>query len=349
MSPSSPVPAETATPLDVLYDEMRRQNADAVASFLAAHESARAIADRIRRTGRLLMLGMGASHWANRMVRAAYRDIGIDAQAEVLSEEIRQPSVPLERAILITSQSGGSGELRVWLDRQANLTGVVGLTLQSDSLLGRTVPCLLGQGGRERAFAATRSVTITLALHAAVLDALGMDAAPLLDTWRTSSGLPPAAPEPATQALATCRMLVLASRGELLPPLEGAALTFMELARTPAVALELGQLIHGPQEALAPDTALVLVRPDGPDAAGVTRFARNAVSWGVPTVIFDMGDSHPAVEGATVVALPALTGLPAAARLLPAVQKLAIDAAALRVADIGVPQRSSKITDGETE
>jgi fructoselysine-6-P-deglycase FrlB-like protein len=326
---------------------MRRQNADALASLDAAREDAGEIAAHVRSTGRLLMLGMGASHWANRMALASYRAMGVDAQAEVLSEQIRMPLPARQRTALLGSQSGGSGEIRVWLERQADLAGVFGLTLQADSLLGRAVPCLVGRGGRERAFAATRSVTLTLALHAAVLEALGMDAQPLREAWTSAPDLPPPAPEAAVAALYSCNTLVLSSRGELVPALECAGLTYMELARTPAMALELGQLIHGPQEALGPDMALVLARPDGPDAAGVTRFARAAVSWGVPVVLFDMGGRHPAVEGAATIALPALSGLPAVARLLPAVQALAIEAAARRVPGMGVPRRSSKVTDGE--
>lgn len=346
MSRSSPVSAE-AGPLGILHDEMRRQNADAPASLDAARMGAETVAARVRAGGRLLMLGMGASHWANRMALANYRALGVDARAEVLSEQIRMPLPVRERTTLLTSQSGGSGEIRVWLERQPDLAGVFGLTLQADSPLGRAVPCLVGQGGRERAFAATRSVTLTLALHAAVMEALGMDTKALRQTWASAPELPPSAPEAAIAALAGCRTLVLASRGELVPALECAALTFMELSRTPAMALELGQLIHGPQEAMGPDTALVLARPEGADAAGVTRFARAAVSWGVPVLLFDIGVRHPAVEGATVIALPALAGLPAVARLLPAVQALAIEAAARRVPDMGVPRRSSKVTDGE--
>lgn len=347
MFPSSPARAEAATPLALLHDEMRRQDADAIASLDAARDDARPIADRVRSTGRLLMLGMGASHWANRMVLAGYRGLGIDAQAEMLSEALRLPPPPRDRAVLITSQSGGSGEVRAWLGQQRDLAGVYGLTLQPDSLLGRAVPCLIGRGGAEKTFAATRSVMLTLALHAAALEALGLDVTALTRIWQSSPGLPPAPPEAAIDALARCRTLVLASRGELVPVLQGAALTYMELARTFAAGLELGELIHGPQEALGAGTALLLARPDGPDAAGITRFAHDAVSWGVPTVLFDIGDRHPVIEGAVVIQLPASTGLATAVRLLPAVQSLAIAAAARRVPDMGVPQRSSKVTDGE--
>lgn len=347
MFPSSPVHGEPETPLALLHDEMRRQNADALASLDNARRLAGRIAARIRATGQVLMLGMGASHWASRMVLPSYRALGVDARAEVLSEALRLPPPARPRVVLLTSQSGGSGEVRVWLERQPDPTDTFGITLQPESPLGRAVPCLVGRGGRERAFAATRSVTLTLALHAAVLEALGMETAGLRDLL--SSGFDPGHPPPgpAVERLARCSTLVLASRGELVPALECAALTYMELARTPAIALELGQLIHGPQEAMGAATALVLARPDNADADGVTRFALAAVSWDVPVVILDIGDHHPAVAGAATIRLPSASGLSAVVGLLPAVQSLAIAAAARRVADVGVPRRSSKVTDGE--
>lgn len=347
MFPLSPARAEMETPLALLRDEMRRQNAGALASLDRAGELASRIATRIRATGQLLMLGMGASHWANRMVLSSYRALGVDARAEVLSEALRLPPPAGQRVVLLTSQSGGSGEVRVWLGRGEGLADTFGLTLQPESPLGRAVPCLVGEGGRERPFAATRSVVLTLALHATVLEALGLETAGLRDLLSSGFDAWLPAPEPAIERLARCSTLVLASRGELVPALECAALTYMELARTPAIALELGQLIHGPQEAMDAATALVLARPDNVDAAGVTRFAAAAVSWGVPVIVVDIGDRHPAVAGASAIRLPSASGLSALVGLLPAVQSLAIMAAARRVADIGVPRRSSKVTDGE--
>ena len=47
------------------------------------------------------------------------------------------------------------------------------MTLDPSSTLGRALPCLVGAGGVEVAFAATRSLLVTLALHAGVLAALG--------------------------------------------------------------------------------------------------------------------------------------------------------------------------------
>jgi fructoselysine-6-P-deglycase FrlB-like protein len=50
-----------------------------------------------------------------------------------------------------------------------------GLTLTPEGGLARALPSLVGVGGPEKAYAATRSLLVTLAQHAAILDALGED------------------------------------------------------------------------------------------------------------------------------------------------------------------------------
>ncbi|MBP0437253.1 SIS domain-containing protein [Tianweitania sediminis] len=333
--------------LEVLRREMARQYTDALQSFHEAHEQAPAIASRIRETGRLTLLGMGASHWANRMVLASYRAAGIEAAAEVLSEAMRMPQPPRDRVTILVSQSGGSGEVAAYLDRTPDHADHFGLTLNTDSTLGRAVPCLIGVGGREQAFAATRSITLTLCLHAAILAALGEDMNALIDVLNSGDPLGAEPPADALDTLQDTSLLVMSARGQLHGALQAASLTFMELARTPAMALELGQLLHGPMEMLEPTHTLVLARPVGADAAAVTRTAQAAVSYGLRPVLFDLGD-QPTIDGAIHVQLPPLNGLAGVAVLLPAVQRLAIEAAAARVGDgFGTPLRSSKVTNGE--
>ncbi|MCE3519867.1 hypothetical protein LXJ58_34495, partial [Escherichia coli] len=54
--------------LVAIEKEMARQNADAIASFEAAKPLAATIAQSLRQTGRLLLLGMGGSHAVSRAV-----------------------------------------------------------------------------------------------------------------------------------------------------------------------------------------------------------------------------------------------------------------------------------------
>jgi len=337
--------------LAVLHAEMARQNRDAAAACDAVRPDAARIAARIRALGRVTLLGMGASHWANRMALFAYRKAGVVAAAEVMSEAMRQPFPP-GGATLLTSQSGGSGEVRAWVSRFAERQDQYGLTLNGDGFLARSVPSLVAPVERERAFAATRSIMVTLALHAAILDALGGgdladEITALRGLWRADAP-PPAPPAEAIDALSSCRALVLSSRLSVHAALEAAALTFMELSRTPALALETGQLLHGPMETLSPGLALVLARPAGADAGALTRLAQTAVGLGLRPVLFDLSGGAP-VAGAMTISLPARHGLAAQATLLPAAQALVVAAAARRISEgFGTPLRSSKVTDGET-
>ncbi len=92
---------------------------------------------------------------------------------DALSEQLGQPLPLAGRTVLITSQSGESAEVLRWFSGTGDHAETFGLTLEAGSFLGRTVPCLVGAGGTELAFAATRSLTVTFALHLAILAALG--------------------------------------------------------------------------------------------------------------------------------------------------------------------------------
>ncbi|TIV64938.1 MAG: aminotransferase, partial [Mesorhizobium sp.] len=82
--------------------EMARQHEDALASFEGNREAAAKIAGSIRNTGRLVLLGMGASHAVARAVEPLYRAHGINAIALPLSEQLGQP-LPLAGKTLIVT------------------------------------------------------------------------------------------------------------------------------------------------------------------------------------------------------------------------------------------------------
>ncbi|MBC7736380.1 MAG: aminotransferase [Candidatus Saccharibacteria bacterium] len=317
--------------------EMARQHSDALASFDAA--KAQALAYAIRRTGRLLMLGMGGSHAVARTVEPLYRDLGIDALALPLSEQLGAPLPLTGRTILVTSQSGESAEVIRWFDIPGHPAEVFGMTLEGGSSLARLAPSLVGHGGTEHAFAATRSLTVTLALHLAVLAELGVDATPALTVLRA-----PQQPDvaPALAALVDVRGVVTSGR-RLQGVAEALALGLTELSRRPCFSLEGGQLRHGPMEMLAPDLGVILFRGDDPTAALVTAMAQSVAQTGSPLVMFDASGLAP-VEGAVTIGFAPASSLAAVFAMLPTAQRLMIGFAAARVADAGTPLRSSKIT-----
>jgi fructoselysine-6-P-deglycase FrlB-like protein len=322
--------------------EMAHQHADALASFEQAGETAEKIAASLKRTGRLVLLGMGGSHAVGRAVEPLYRAHGIDAVALPLSEQLGQP-LPLQgRTVLVTSQSGESAEVLRWFAEAGNVPDTFGLTLEGESFLGRTVPCLVGAGGSELAFAATRSLTISFALHLAVLAALGDDPSAALAILRDPEDH---TIEDAVTALSSVATVVTSGR-RLQGLAEALALGLTELSRRPCFSLEGGQLRHGPMEMLGPDIGVVLFRADDPTGDLVEAMAASVVAAGAPAVVFD-ASGKPAVAGAVTLAFRPASGLAAILAMLPVAQRLMVAFAAARVEEAGTPVRSTKITRSE--
>ena len=137
--------------------------------------------------------------------------------------------------------------------------------------------------------------------------------------------------------------VVVASGRQLQGLAEAVALGITELSRIPAFALEGGQFRHGPPEMLGPKVGVVLLRNSEAGASLVASSARLAVEAESPVVIFDAsGDLS--VPGTVNLRWPRSTGLAAALTMLPTAQRLMLGFAASRVADVGVPLRSSKVT-----
>lgn len=322
--------------------EMARQAGDALASCEGARDAAAPVADALRRTGRLLMLGMGASHAVGRAMEPHYRALGIDALALPVSEQLGAPLPLAGRTVLVASQSGESAEVVRWLRETGAPADTFGLTLDPGSTLARGLPSLVAAGGPELAFAATRSLTLSFALHLAILDRLGTDTGSAL----AALGTPPVADiGPAAAALDGVAAIVTSGRS-LHGLAEAIALGLIELSRLPVFALEGGQLRHGPMEMLGPSVGVVLFRAQEPAAPLVATLAAAAFEAGAKVVVFDASGEAP-IPGVTTVPLPAASGLAALLAVLPNAQRFMLAFAAARVADAGTPRRSSKITRSE--
>lgn len=329
--------------LTAIEREMSRQKDDARQSFLDAHDLARAVATSVRQSGGLLLLGMGASHGLNRAVEPLFRNLGIDAVAIPLSEQLDHPLSTAGRSVIVTSQSGESAEVVRWLRESSPHKDSFGLTMDAGSSLARALPSLIGAGGVETGFAATRSLYVGIALLGAVLGALGADTSGLLATL-DSSEEPEEEPDiaPAADLLVGVRSIVTSGR-QLRGLAEALALGFAELARLPCLALESGQFRHGPMEMLGPDVGTVFFR--GADATGdrVRAMAEAVAAAGARTIVLDAsGKSH--AVGCLTISAGGHDGLAALGALLPISQRLMIRFAAARVADVGIPLHSQKVT-----
>ncbi len=328
--------------LQAIDREMARQHVDALASFHSNREMAEKAAASLKRTGKLLLLGMGGSHAVSRAVEPLYRRLGVDAIALPLSEQLGAPLSLDGRTVFMTSQSGESAEVLRWFDETGGNAETFGFSLEANSFLARTAPCLVGHGGTEQAFAATRSLTVSFALHLAILAALGEDPAQAISALENPQ-------EPAIdQALATLSGVrsVVTSGRSLQGLAEAIALGLTELSRVPCFSLEGGQLRHGPMEMLSPEMGVILFRGNDATADLVTAMATSVVAAGAKLVVFD-ASGLPPVAGAATLAFPPLDGLAAVFAMLPTAQRLMIAFAAARVDNAGTPVRSTKITRSE--
>jgi fructoselysine-6-P-deglycase FrlB-like protein len=283
---------------------------------------------------------MGGSHAVNRTAEVLYRKAGIDATAVVVSEALHAPIPTHGATVLLTSQSGESGEIVAYLQRDTGGETRFGLTLNPDSAVARSVPSLVGHGGMEQAFAATRSLYVTLALHARVLQELGLPHDRIIDTATRRETVPF---EAAIGKLSAVDAVVFSGRAEMQGVAEAAALGMMELARLPSFAMEGGQLRHGPVEALGPKLGIVFFRQATSGTDSTASLARVCVDGGSPTILFDLSADAP-VPGAATIAFEKCSGIEAALTVLPTLQRFIFEVARRRVANVGEPIRSSKVT-----
>ena len=313
--------------LDLLNVERARQHGDALASFEAARAPAARIAESLNRTKRLLLIGMGGSHYVNRAVEPAYRARGIDATAITASELLAAPLPDRMRTAILTSQSGGSGEVLQLLDRAVGQEERFGITLEAGGPLAQRIP-------------ATRSLLICLALHAAVLAELGEDLGPALGYLRKPLERPVDA---ALQVLAQKKVIIVSGRGAMAGLAEAGALCLMELGRLPVMAMEGGQFRHGPLEILNSAIGVILLRGPGEDSRLNQKLVATCREAGATSVIFDLS-GEAKLEGAVTIDFPAASGFAAAFALLPSLQRLMIDLAGRHVPRVGEPLRTTKVT-----
>ncbi len=322
-----------------IESEISRQWLDALSSFADVRDRADEVAASIKRSGRLILLGMGASHGLNRAVEPVYRALHVDAVALPISEQLDQPLSIADRTIIVTSQSGESAEVIRWLNEVGPAAEAFGLTMAPDSTLARSLPSLIGAGGVETAFAATRSILVCLALHAAILSALGTAPTTFVRALRS-----PKEPDISNAVIALAGVRAVVTSGRRLQGLaEALALGLTELSRLPCFSLECGQLRHGPMEMLGPEVGMIFLRGDDPTSDLVRNLAEAVAATGAPTVVLDASGRTP-VKGAITIDAGRHDGLAALAILLPIAQRLMIEFAAVRVNDLGCPIRSQKIT-----
>jgi fructoselysine-6-P-deglycase FrlB-like protein len=208
----------------------------------------------LRGTGRVLLLGMGSSHYANLVAAARLRAAGVSAVAERASTDLL-PRLDPGTLVIAVSASGRSAETLAAVGqlRAAGPAGVrfLALTNAAESPLAAlcddTVPLLCGA---ERGGVACRSYQHTLALLlalAAALDNRAADHEVLERTAEATEHLLAAAADwlpPLSEALLGPNGTWVVAPARRLSSALQSALMLREGPRLPAVGCETGDWSH---------------------------------------------------------------------------------------------------------
>lgn len=326
--------------LELIGSEMTKQHGDALASLEANKPIAKNIAKALQDKKRLVLLGMGGSHFSNHCAEVEYKKLGLDATALLISEVLYYGLQDAPRVALISSQSGESGEIVQYLKKPQGLEERFGVTLNGESTLATSIPSLVGVGGAELGFAATRSFSISLSLHAALLEALGVNQDPVRDVLKN-----PPLPDvtKAIETLSEMENIAFIGRGTLQGIAEMGALAMTELGRITAIAYEGGAFRHGPLESLRPSLGSVFFRVTDATAQHTKELVEICLQAGMKPVVFDTSGEAD-IAGAVTIRFPKLTALAASLAVLQPLQTLVLALAGQRVKNVGEPLRSSKVT-----
>lgn len=334
-----------ATGVASILLEMERQMDDVRATYATQGDAIKEFADSIRQNKRIIMLGMGASHWVNELFAFQLRRAGIYALAIPASEFLYDPIPLSSELVLLTSQSGESVETVKCLKHLEGVT-LYGITLNKESTIGKATKAIIAPGGSEKAFAGTRSVTLTLACMAYICADLGILSTQTIQTSVEFEQDNLEAMHAAVALLHSKSSIVTTGRSLFSPLAQLFALGGEELGGKPILCNETGQLRHGPLEVLSSNSVVVVFRQSGELGILAKSFVSIQQKTGCSLIVIDSSGLEP-LEGAITIACPAGNDIAAALAVMETFQSLMIAYACGKNKQTGVPKYSTKITKTE--
>ncbi len=328
--------------INAILKEMDAQFEDAERTLESAKGEISAFAKAIKQHKSLLLLGMGASHYANELFSFQLRRLGINALAISASEFLYDPLPEWDGPVFLTSQSGESVEtvrcLQLLQSKQ-----IFSITLNKESTIGRGSQAIVAEGGAEKAFAGTRSVTLSVVIMASVCTHLGLGKKQDILQAITVKPEPIDAVHKAIGTLSQAQQVIATGRSIFASMAHLFALGCEELSREPVFSLETGQLRHGPMEVLNEQSALVIFRQAGTMGQLASSFESLQRQAGFKSVVFDASEETP-LEGAVTLSFPAGDDIFTALSMMTAFQTLMIAYACTKNPHTGFPTYGSKVT-----
>lgn len=222
---------------------------------------------------RLLFIGMGSSHYCSQGAVIALNQGGIPARMESASQILHYEmgAVSSDTLLVLTSQSGESGEIVDILKRLPADRKIIGITNDPNSTLGRRADiCLLMQVAPELAVS-TRTYLASLILSDMVAAAiLGEDPLVSLDRFAQAvDALEAFLQDHAclqaqiTNFLKHPASICYIGRGYGRATAECGALFTRETAKYPALSFDSGEFRHGPYEMVDDAFCAMIFAPSG--------------------------------------------------------------------------------------
>lgn len=339
---------------ELLYDdsgvkaidlEMTRQNEDVAQTMADQKEAVSAMAAAIKACPRVLLLGMGASQLVNEVFAFQLRRFGIDALAMTASEFLYDTVPTAGKVVILTSQSGESVETVKCIPLLSGAS-VFSVTLSQESTIATKTKAIVCSGGSEKAYAGTRSVTLSLAAFALVAAELGqISQDSILQTLRCER-TDYSTMEKAVWTLFCKRNIVVTGRSLFAPLGALFALGSEELGNRAVLFNETGTLRHGPMEILDGDTALVVFRQKGELGKLCRSFNDVQQKSGCALIVLDASGLEP-IENALTIPCQEGDDIVAVLGMMTTFQLLMIAYACGKNPRAGLPRYGSKVTTSE--
>jgi glutamine---fructose-6-phosphate transaminase (isomerizing) len=335
----------TASPFERDIDDQ----AGALRAFLRSRPSGRLSEVAGGTYGRIVLTGMGSSHSAALPTWRHLAQNGYSAWWADSGQLLDTPRlVTRETLLVVTSQSGASGEVSALLDPASgvNPEAVIGITNDPGSPLGKRADAVIELCSGSEATVSTKSYLNTLAAHRRLLAA--MTGQPADDGAGAAAGfLDRFSPAPQTGALAGAvarsghTRVAFIGDGDHAASALYAGLITKEAAKVPAEGYIGGQFRHGPLELAGEGLTAILFGVFRDGKPSLRRLAADLVATGAAVAL--VGDDT--VPGAQAIPVPgdggALTALMADALVA---QRFAVDVAKARGIEPGAFRYGSKVT-----
>lgn len=335
------------------FERNIREQSDALRALRDAGTDPRLAAIVRRPWERVVLTGMGSSHFAGLPTWRALVEAGVPAWNIDAGQLLDTPGlITPETLVIATSQSGASGEVVELIDRAAagrlQWGALVGIAAAEDSPLSNAADLFLPLLSGDEATVSTKSYLNSLAVHSRVAAAFGARDAAAVERQISEAAdrIEPLLTLDTTllarDALAHARpRLATVGWGDHAATALYAALIIKEASKVAIEGFVGGEFRHGPYELAGPGLTAVLFGASADDTDGpLAQIAGDLLDSGAAVVLVGALE----LDGATTIQTPVGGSLAALASQSVVAESLAVAVARANGVDPGAFAYGSKVT-----